>query len=416
MNSYAQILSLLRHPTENLKSTLNETQTTIRRTIRGGEGPRVEFKAQFTTSLDREIAALANGSGGDILIGVADDSTIAGLAKNPQRLEERVMGLCRTNIQPPITPTVKTISFPEGVIMIVNVAEGGQKPYTAKGICYVRAGSTTRRAHPEELRALSFEAEYTRFERTVVVGLALEDLNLARLQDYVEQRAPGSTRVNGLRPSDVAVSWGLAARREGIVLPTVAGVMLFGLYPQRLHPHWGLGAVRLAGSELDSPILDRADMEGTLDQLIDTAVSFLRRNMRVAALFPEDETQRRDVPEYPLAAVREAITNAVVHRDYGQGGRVMLRIFEDRLELQNPGGLPGGLTLEEVTERGGFSYPRNPIMARVIRDWQRMEEVGRGLLRIQREMAALGSAHPVFESDQHRFQVMLPSRHSSLEI
>lgn len=300
--------------------------------------------------------------------------------------------------------------------MIVHVPEGEQKPYTAKGICYVRAGSTTRRAHPDELRALSFEAEYTRFERTVVTGLTLEDLNLARLQNYVEQRAPGSTRVNGLRPSDVAVNWGLAARKEGLALPTVAGVMLFGLHPQRLHPHWGLSAVRLSGIELSDPVLDRADVEGTLDQLIDTAVAFLRRNMRVAALFPEDETQRRDVPEYPLAAVREAITNAIVHRDYSQGGRVMLRMFEDRLELQNPGGLPGGLTLEEVTERGGFSYPRNPIMARVMRDWQRMEEVGRGLLRIQREMAALGSAPPSFKSDQHSFQVLLPSRHSSLDM
>lgn len=395
---------------------VTETHIAIHQIIRGGEGPRVEFKAQFTTALDREIAALANGGGGDILIGIADDSAIVGLSETPQRLEERVMGLCRTNIQPSITPTVETVSLPEGTVMIVHVPEGKQKPYTAKGICYVRAGSTTRRAHPDELRALSFEAEYTRFERTVVTGLTLEDLNLARLQNYVEQRAPGSTRVNGLRPSDVAVSWGLAARKEGLALPTVAGVMLFGLHPQRLHPHWGLSAVRLSGIELSDPVLDRADVEGTLDQLIDTAVAFLRRNMRVAALFPEDETQRRDVPEYPQAAVREAITNAIVHRDYSQGGRVMLRMFEDRLELQNPGGLPGGLTLEEVTERGGFSYPRNPIMARVMRDWQRMEEVGRGLLRIQREMAALGSAPPSFKSDQHSFQVLLPSRHSSLDM
>lgn len=386
----------------------------IRHKILGGEGPRVEFKEQFTTAIDREMVALANTGGGSILIGVADDSSIVGLKEVPQRLEERVMGLCRTNIQPSLTPTVEVIPFSDGTVVDVRVPEGQQKPYTANGICYVRAGSTTRRARPEELRSLSFEAEYTRFERTMVTGFAFEDLNLARLRDYVERRAPGSTHVNGLRLSDVAVSWGLAVRKGEAILPTVAGVMLFGTYPQRLFPHWGIGAVRLAGSELDDPILDRADLEGTAEQLVDAALAFVRRNVRVAAIFPQDETNRRDLPEYPLAAVREVVTNAVVHRDYSRGGRVMIRLFEDRLEIQNPGGLPDGLTLAEVAERGGFSYPRNPILARVMRDWGRMEEIGRGLLRVRREIKSLGCEPPVFESDHHEFRVLLPSRHRTL--
>jgi ATP-dependent DNA helicase RecG len=306
---------------------------------------------------------------------------------------------------------VEAVSLPEGTILVLQVPEGKQKPYTANGICYVRAGSTTRRARLEELRSLSFEAEYTRFERTPVSGFALEDLNLARLQDYVEKRAPGSIHVNGLRLSDVAVSWGLALRQGESVLPTVAGVLLFGLQPQRLSPQWGVGAVRLDGTELSDPIMDRADLEGAADQLVDAALAFVRRNTRVAALFPADEAQRLDLPEYPLAAVREALTNAIVHRDYSRGGRVMLRMFQDRLEVQNPGALPEGLTLQDVAERGGFSYPRNPTLARVMRDWGRMEEVGRGLLRIRRELEALGSGPPVFQSDQREFLALLPSRH-----
>jgi ATP-dependent DNA helicase RecG len=394
---------------------VEDKRAKVHRLILAGEGPGVEFKERFTPAVDREIVAMANAGGGAILIGVADDSTLVGLEEAPQRLEEPVMGLCRTNIQPALTPVVETVSLAEGTVAVIRVPEGKQKPYTANGICYVRSGSTTRRARPEELRALSFEAEYTRFERTIASGFAFEDLNLARLQDYVEQRAPGSIHINGLRLSDVAVSWGLAERKGAVTLPTVAGVMLFGLHPQRLSPHWGVGAVRLAGTELDAPILDRADLEGAVDQLVDEALAFVRRNMRVAATFPSGEAKRHDLPEYPLAAVREALTNAVVHRDYSRGGRVMLRIFEDRLEVQNPGSLPEGLTLEEVAQRGGFSYPRNPILARVMRDWGRMEEVGRGLLRIRREMEALGSDPPVFESDHHEFQVLLPSRHRNLE-
>jgi ATP-dependent DNA helicase RecG len=385
----------------------------VQQLILAGEDPSVEFKEQFTTAVDREMVAMLNAGGGAILIGVSDDGAIVGLQDSPRQLEERVMGLCRTNVHPSFTPAVQVVSLPEGTVLVLDVPKGQQKPYTANGVCYVRAGSTTRRARPEELRALSFETEYTRFERTTVSGFVFEDLNLARLQDYVERRAPGSIHVNGLRLSDVAVSWGLAVRKGESVLPTVAGVMLFGLQPQRLSPQWGIGAVRLAGTALSDPILDRADLEGTVDQLVDAALAFVRRNMRVAAEFPEDEARRRDLPEYPLAAVREALTNAVVHRDYGRGGRVMLRMFEDRLETQNPGSLPQGLTLQEVTRRGGFSYPRNPTLARVMRDWGRVEEVGRGLLRIRREMEALGSEAPVFESAHQVFQVLLPSRHRS---
>lgn len=387
---------------------------TVRQLILAGEGPEVEFKEQFTPALDREIVALANGGGGTILLGVADDSTVVGLAGLPRQIEERIMGLCRNNVRPPLTPEVATVALNEGTILMVTVPEGSQKPYTANNICYVRAGSTTRRARPEELRALSFEADYIRFERTIVASMAFEDLNLARFQDYVERRAPGSVRINGLRLSDVAISWGLAVRHGEGVRPTVAGVLLFGLHPQALNPHWSMGAVRLAGDSLTEPVLDRVDLEGTVDVLVSEGMAFVRRNLRVAAVFPPEGGVRQDVPEYPLAAVREALTNAVVHRDYSATGRVMLRLFEERLEVANPGGLPGDLTLEEVTTRGGASYPRNPIVARVMRDRGWMEEVGRGLLRIQREMATLGSAPPIFESGQRQFRVVLPSRHKKL--
>ena len=386
----------------------------VRQLVLAGEGPQVEFKEQFTPALDREIVALANGDGGTILLGVADDSTVVGLAEPSRQIEERVMGLCRNNVRPALTPAVAVVILDGGTILAVTVPEGTQKPYTANDICYVRAGSTTRRARPEELRALSLEVDFTRFERTAVGGVAFEDLNLARFQDYVERRAPGSIRINGLRLSDVAVSWGLAVRQGERVRPTVAGVLLFGVYPQAVHPHWGVSAVRLTGYSLTDPILDRADLEGPSDVLLNEAMAFVRRNMRMAAVFPLGEAVRQDVPEYPLPAVREALTNAVVHRDYSATGRVMLRLFEDRLEVVNPGGLPGDLTLEEVTTRGGASYPRNPIVARVMRDWGWMEEVGRGLLRIQREMAALGAEPPSFESGKLQFRVVLLSRHRKL--
>ena len=383
----------------------------VRHLIDQGEGPTVEFKEDFTTAIAREIVAFANGSGGVILVGVADDGTPVGV-DDPRRIADRVMGLCRTGIKPALTPQTEVVTGEGKTLLLIRVPEGTQKPYTANDICYVRAGATTRRARPDELRRLSLESSYTEYERTPVAESSLEDLNLARLQAYIERRAPGAIQINGLRPSDVAVSWGLARREAGRVVPTVAGLILFGLDPQRERPQWGLGAVRIHGTELTDPIVDRADLEGTADRLIEQALAFVRRNMRVAALFEEDTSaRRRDLPEYPLGAVREVLTNAVAHRDYSSTGRILLRIFTDRLEVTNPGGLPPDLRLEEITQRGGASYPRNPIIARVLREWGYMEEVGRGLIRIRREMEALGSAPPRFDANRVRFTVVLPSRH-----
>ena len=121
----------------------------------------------------------------------------------------------------------------------------------------------------------------------------------------------------------------------------------------------------------------------------------------------------RDVPEYPLAAAHEAVANAVAHREYVAPSQVFVRMYDNRLEIQNPGGLLPGLTLAQVLA-GGQSRRRNPIIAEVLRQMGKMTTVGRGLALIRQEMARLGSPSPEFASDAQSFRVTLPSRHVNL--
>ncbi|MFQ5856557.1 MAG: helix-turn-helix domain-containing protein, partial [Anaerolineae bacterium] len=111
----------------------------LRQLIVHGEGPTVEFKREFTTAIDREMVGLANGGGGIVLVGVADDSTIVGV-DDPRLVADRVMGLCRTNVKPPITPEIAAVEIDGRYVVVISVAEGEQKPYTANDVCYVRAG------------------------------------------------------------------------------------------------------------------------------------------------------------------------------------------------------------------------------------------------------------------------------------
>jgi predicted HTH transcriptional regulator len=392
------------------------TEQQIIQWLTEGEGPLLEFKREFTTEVARDIVAFANGSGGVLLIGVDDDASLIGVSEEPIRIEERIMGLCAHTIRPTITPSVTSVSVQNVRVMGVTVPRGPQKPYTAQDVCYVRAGSTSRRAHPEELRRLALNGAYTEYEQTPVSGATEEDFDLVKLAAHIERRAPGAITVNGLAWADVAMNQGWARRENGEAVPTVSGLLLFGKNPQRLRPHWGVGAVRLSGTDLAAPMLDRADLEGNLVNLLEATADFVRRNMRVAGVFETegDPFTRVDVPEYPMAAVREAVVNALVHRDYSRPGRIAVRLFEDRLEVWNPGGLLPELSLEDLVQTGGQSVARNPILARTLREWGKMEEIGRGLLRIRRELHQLGSEEPQFESETEWFQVTLPSRHRGL--
>jgi ATP-dependent DNA helicase RecG len=198
---------------------------------------------------------------------------------------------------------------------------------------------------------------------------------------------------------------GLIVRRDSALQPAVAGYALFGVHPELQRPAWRVVAEDLTG--LERPVRSggtrRLETEGPAPQAIAQVEAFLWRNLRLGR--PEEE----EAPEYPLAAVLEAVANAVAHRDYAAASPVFVRLYDDRIEIESPGGLLPGLTLEGLLA-GGESHPRNPVIAGALRRMGLMAEAGRGLALIQREMAGLGSPPPEFAADAHSFRVTLPNR------
>jgi ATP-dependent DNA helicase RecG len=213
-------------------------------------------------------------------------------------------------------------------------------------------------------------------ERIPVPGAELDDLDLAALDAWLVQRAPALRAASSLE--ETALRLGLLARSAPRVAPTPVGLLLFGRAPQLIQPDWGVAAVAVRGTTLADPVLVRADLEGNLAALVSQALAFVRGKAEpgpsMSSALPDGSE------EYPEAALREALVNALVHRDLRRAGRVAVRRFVDRIEIWSPGGLPEGLTdVTELLREGGVSHPRNPLLAAAARSLGIGEQLGRGL-------------------------------------
>jgi len=385
---------------------------TVAEWLAAGEGEQSEFKEKYSSRVTESLVALANTAGGHVLIGVNDRGRVVGLA-DPARVVESVISACREAVSPPLAPTVEIVRLPEGDVVVAQIEATGRM-HAKGGAVFLRHGRQTRRASGEEIRFLTLRETPEVYETLPCPGATWEDMDEAALRKYLTVRAPGALEQQGLTLTALATTLQFATQRGGETLPTVAGIVLFGLHPWRQFS-WRLTALRFSGTVITDPIVDRLDAEGPALRAIEQGEMFLRRNLRVARLLVDKGThfEEQDVPEYPLAAAHEAITNAVAHRDYDAPAQVFVRLYDDRLEIQNPGGLLPGLTLEKVLA-GGLSRQRNPVIAEVLRQMGKMTTVGRGLALIQQEMESLGSPPPVFESDALHFRVTLLSRHRKM--
>jgi ATP-dependent DNA helicase RecG len=240
-------------------------------------------------------------------------------------------------------------------------------------------------------------------ERMPVPGADLDDLDLAAMETFIARRAPRLFEAAGR--DEAAVRLGLLARAAPRLIPTQVGLYVFGRTPQLVQPDWGVVAVAVQGASLADPIRARLDLEGDLASLLAQTLAFVRAEMRGHGASAGSEGD-----EYPEAAVREAVVNALVHRELRKAGRVAVRLFRDRLEIWSPGGPPEGLAdLDELLREGGVSSPRNPILSATARALGIGEQLGRGLVTIAHAMST--SPHRVeIRTTPRDVLVIVPSR------
>ena len=388
------------------------TKIEILEMIINGENSGVEFKEEgiSTTDLAEEIVAFSNFKGGAILIGVNDEGSILGVERND--LEEWVMNICRDIVKPAIIPYYEQTKMDEGqIVAVVKIDQGVSKPYYVerggRKRYLIRVGSTKREATREELGRLFQEAGIVHYDSTPIFGSSIDDLDWLKLKEYFLNTRGVDIEQMKSRINQLLVNTELMVRREEKIFPTAAGILLFGKIPQKFLPQSGITAVKFKGKEMDYGMEDRKEVEGALPVQVEDAIAFVKRNTKVSSDIETEGVKRKDRPEYPVAVIREAVVNAVVHRNYSiVGSKVQLFIFEDRLEIRSPGKLPNAVNLDRI--KAGCSSFRNPILVGFMQHYGYVEKIGLGIpLKIIKGMIDHNGKMPKFEETDEEFSVTL---------
>ena len=366
------------------------------------EGKTLEFKRDLSSPEGAlcAIVAFANTAGGTLLIGVEDRTGHVRGVANALDLEERLASLISDRIAPRLVPELEILPWRRTQVLAVRIHPSSARPHylVREGLddgVYVRVGSTNRRADRELIEELRRFARSSGFDEEPMPELDSEAIDFRVAS---ESFAP----VRRLRRADLE-TMRLVTRHQGRKVPTVGGVLLFGHERERHFPDAWIQAGRFRGTTR-SRIADQQELRSYPVDAIAEAIAFVQKHAMLGAEI--GALRRMDRWTVPPVAVREAVINAVAHADYAQrGAPIRLSIYDDRLEVESPGLLPFGLTVEDLQH--GISKLRNRVIGRVFHALGLIEQWGSGIGRMTDACRDAGLAPPILEEIGTHFRVTL---------
>jgi ATP-dependent DNA helicase RecG len=366
--------------------------------IQLGEDSTTEFKDERVRpeGLAAAIVSFANASGGDVVIGVADDGRIVGVG-HPDKLANRVDSVCRNNVEPPLGAahvTLEKVRAGDQVVVVLHVSRGRQRPYRASdGVYYVRALAGRRAASRQELLEMLQSAQSLFPDEVPVEDAGIADLDLAYL---VEQRP----ELKGLAHDALLRSLAAIKVMADATHPSLGGLLCFGADPQRARPYARITAIRQRGVAITEEFLDRQELAGVVARQISGAQAFVRRHVP-----PLPSSGAQPLYAFPYQAVDECLVNAVAHRDYLAAAQVRLFVYDDRVEVISPGQLLNSVTIEAM--RQGYHLVRNPVVFNHLARLRLATDAGRGVPSMIELMRASGLPEPEISVVGHELRVVL---------
>lgn len=398
-----------------------EDEDFVKKLISKWEDDTTEFKLSIEKEkVGRSICAFANDYNnsdlGYLIIGVNDKTRlIEGIEiHNWDETQKLIANICNS-ISPPVIPQLNRIEIESGeTVLLIKVNRSMIRPHRFKGKCFIRVFSTTRVAELEEENKLKTRstASYLTFDALPNTHATLDDLDDENILNHYKMTRRGDLLYvdDKLNISDILKKgFELCCDIDDVCYPTNSAILMFGKNPQKFFPNGYINAIRWEGTSVGGRMFDRLEIKGTLDSMLSTALSFIKRFMATESKIEPSTMLRVDLKEYPEIALREAIANAIIHRDYQDinAPSIDLYMFDDRIEISNFGGLPGGLIVSDLGT--GKRYLRNPTIATFMYEKRWIEKAGTGIIRIFQEMNRNESPDPKFEADDKYLKIILPS-------
>ena len=375
----------------------------VRDRIQAGEDARTEFKqsASDMRTIAKAVCAFANGTGGLLVMGVDDDGQPVGISKDPEAVQERLTSLLHSGCGRPVTAECGRHGI-EGGRWIhwidVHRHQRGYEPFASEGRYWIRRGRATVQPSPSELQDLLNAFGLVLTEQQIIPSATVDDIDFSAVRTFMQaQGMDAQAAPQPAREKDLLVA-SVADEVDGVLRPTLYGLMVFGRQPQA-HPHTHnlfVQCTRYDGRDRSGDVLSAGEGTGRLEDQVRQCMGWYRSLGR-----REDYRgiRRMDIPMVPEAALREALVNAVIHREYAiTGSQVLLEVFADRIVVTSPGALPNHMTVERATG-GGVPRSRNEMMANAMVVRRLMERRGRGWLVIRHTMREFNGTEPTLEND-----------------
>ena len=383
------------------------------------ELPELELKTASNNvprDIWKSISAFSHRHGGGIIVfGVKEDPVEVIDCRNIHQIQNKLIEYFNQKMSFILRPQYYIIPYDsEKTIVAVYVPECPReyrpcyyKPVGLPNGAYIREGHTNRSLTDNEFRTYVASSKQFRYDLSEAPNADIEDLSIGKISALLSKKDGEIKRdAPPIINEDLLKNIGLAGEFSGVIKPTLAGALIFAKsFPGDQHPYerYTLRCVRFSGNNSASDIIDKLDAMGTLDQQIDDAYKFVLKNIRKKAEIKG--TKRKEKYEYPELAIRELIANAVIHRDY----KIIetythIHIYNDRIEITNPGCLPPGVTVENIKDA---QFSRNATIASRLKDLNYLEEYGRGVDLVFGKMSDWRLPPPLFRNSSNSFQSIL---------
>ena len=373
------------------------------------------------------VSSFSNTMGGTILFGVEENKIknktvfIPVGVHDVNDLQKNITNLCSTDFEPIIRPEISVVDIEGNKIVAVEISAltPRNKPcyYKPKGLhngSYIRVGDRDDHMTEYEIYKCISYKDNVRDDLKPVVRATIKDLDQKLLNRFIENAKEDKPKLAEFSDEEILLNYGVLTEVDDKIFPTVAGIMVFGIYPQKFFPQWFVAAIVIPGFEIadlgeeGQRFDDNKRIEGNISEMYEETIAFLNRNMKVKVIISDKTGLRTDITQYPKDALREAISNMIIHRDYSQfktGVYSIVTVYRDRIEFRNVGNLYGSNTIELLQTRKAMEVRNETIVKLLETLGGILENRHTGISTMNKKMKEANLPKPVFSNEREDFVV-----------